>query len=903
VTPSSTSPLLETKLYAPRVRRGLVARLRLSTRLTRGVESKLTLISAPAGFGKSTLLAAWLAAAPAGQRSAWLSLDHGDDHPATFWANLIAALQTVAPDVGSRALPMLQSAHEPIETVLATLLNELSAAPNDIVLVLDDFHVVDARDIQEGMAFLVEHLPPNVHLVIATRADPALPLARFRARGELAEIRAADLRFTSDEAAAYLNEAMGLGLSGRSVEALEARTEGWIAALQLAALSMQGRDDVAGFIAGFSGDDRYIVDYLVEEVLHRQPEPVRRFLVETSILDRLSGPLSDAVTGRHGGNAMLEALERGNLFLVPLDDRRQWYRYHHLFGDVLRARLLDEQPELVADLHRRASAWFEQNGEPSEAIRHALAGGDLERAAGLIELAFPAIRIDRQESVVLDWLMGLPDELIASRPVLSVHFAALLLDTGKLEGAEAHLRDAERGLGSREAIVADDEEFRRLPASIAVYRAAQAHLAGDVGGTITAARRALDLLADDDHLGRGSAAGMLALAYWTRGELDAAHRSWTDCMTNLQKAGHVPDAVSCAIALGDIRIAQGRLREAMSTYQRGLALATEGASVVRGAADMHVGMSVLFRERDDLGAATQHLLNSRELGETGGLRQNPYRWRVAMARIREAEGDPGDALELLDEADRVYVRDFYPSLRPIAAVKARVWVGQRRLAEARSWAREHGLSADDDLDYVREFEHITLARVLLAEAKQQDRAIGLLAEATRLLERLLQAAIDGGRTGTVIEISVLQALAGGTAGDTSAALEPLERALTLAEPEGYVRVFVDEGRPLADLLEAAAKRGVAPAYVRELLARFGRAGNQRPVRQPLIEPLSEREIEVLRLLATDLNGPDIASELVVSLNTVRSHTKNIYAKLGVNNRRAAVSRAGELDLLSTGRDR
>lgn len=385
-------PLLETKLYVPRLRRGLVARPRLIERMGRGAESKLTLLSAPAGFGKTTLLTEWLAAAPAGERSvAWLSLDQADNQPVSFWTYLVAALQAAAPGVGARALSLLQRPQPPpIETILATVLNELNAVPNDVVLVLDDYHVIDAHDIQDGMAFLLEHLPPQIHLVITTRADPALPLARLRARGELVEIRAADLRFTPDEAAAYLNEVMGLGLAAGDVAALEGRTEGWIAALQLAALSMQGRDDVAGFIAGFAGDDRYIVDYLVEEVLHRQPEHVRSFLLETSILAHMTGPLCDAVTRQDGGKATLEALDRRNLFLVPLDDRRQWYRYHQLFADVLRARLLDEQPGRVPELHRRACEWYEEHGDRSEAIRHAMAGGDVARAADLVELAWPA---------------------------------------------------------------------------------------------------------------------------------------------------------------------------------------------------------------------------------------------------------------------------------------------------------------------------------------------------------------------------------------------------------------------------------------------------------------------------------------------------------------------------------
>jgi LuxR family maltose regulon positive regulatory protein len=911
------TPLLQTKLYVPKLRRSLVARPRLHEHLSRGAESKLTLISAPAGFGKTTLLAEWLAAAPRGARStAWLSLDPGDTGPVSFWTYVIAALQTVAPEVGAAALSLLQAPQPPpIETVLAMLLNELSAVSNDIVLVLDDYHVVAAPDTQAGMAFLLEHIPPQLHVVIASRADPALPLARLRARGELAEIRAVDLRFTPDEAAAYLNEAMGLDLGASEVAALEARTEGWIAALQLAALSIEGRDDVAGFIAGFAGDDRYIVDYLVEEVLQRQPERVRSFLLQTSILTRLSGSLCDDVTGQGGGNAMLEALDRGNLFVVPLDDRRHWYRYHHLFADVLGARLLGEQPDRVPDLHRRASVWYEQNGEPSEAIRHALTAEDFERAADLMELAIPTMRQARQEATARRWLESLPDELIRVRPVLSVGYAGALLVSGQLEGVEARLRDAERWLDttadaregaeapSTAMVVVDEEEFRRLPGAIAIYRAAQALALGDVAGTVTQARLALDIVADEDHLGRGAAAGFLGLTYWSSGNLEAAHRSWVDALASLLTAGHVSDAIGCAIALADIELAQGRLGESMRTYERGLALATEqGAPALRGAADMHVGIGELFRERNDLEAASEHLLTSRKLGDENGLPQNPYRSRVAAARIRRAEGDLDGALELLTKAERLYVGDFSPDVRPIAALKARVWIAQGKLSEALSWARERGLSATDDLTYLREFEHISLAAVLLAQGIH-DGADHTIVEAADLTERLLAAAEDGGRHGSAIEILVVQALARYARHDLTSAMASLDRAVALAEPEGYVRVFIDEGPRMAALLKLAAKRPNAPSYVRRLMAAVVTAEGTAAVAQPLIEPLSERELEVLRFLQGDLGGPDIARELVVSLSTVRTHTQNIYAKLGVNSRRAAIRRAAELDLLTRSRDR
>src|SRR3984957_171140 len=905
-------PLLETKLHVPRWRRNLVARRSLSERLSRGTESALTLVSAPAGFGKTTLLAEWLTVAAADGRSvAWLSLDQRDNDPALFWTYLVAALKTAAPGIGAGALSLLQSPRPPSEADLAALLNDLDAISNDVVLVLDDYHVIDARDVQDGLAFLLEHLPPQIHLVIASRTDPALPLARLRGRGELVEIRAADLRFTPGEAAAYLNEVMGLALTAADVAALEGRTEGWIAALQLAALSMQGREDVTAFIDGFAGDDRYIVDFLAEEVLQRQPEHVQRFLLQTSILDRLSGPLCDAVTGQDGGKAKLAALERGNLFLVPLDDRRQWYRYHQLFADVLHARLRDEQPDDVPDLHRRASGWHEKNGEPSEAIRHALAAGDFGRAADLIELAIPAMRRSRQEAAVLGWLELVPDEVVRVRPVLSVGFAGALLAGGEYEGVEARLRDAEGWLDgatdirqgsdapAAEMVVVDDAEFRRLPAEIELYRAAQALVRGDGPGTVRHALRALELSPADDHLGRASAAALTGLASWASGDLEAGHLGYAECMAGLRRAGHIADIFGCAIALADIRRTQGRLGEAMRTYEQALQRAPQqGGPVLRRTADMYVGMSEVHRERDDLPAATQQLLRSQELGEHTGLPQNRYRWRVAMARIREAEGDLDGALDLLNEAERLYVGDFFPNVRQVPALKARVRVAQGELGEALGWARERGLSVDDDLSYLREFEHVTLARVLLARYTA-ERAERPIQEAARLLERLLRAAEEGRRTGSVIEILVLQALTHQARDDGPAALASLQRVLTLAEPEGYVRTFADEGASMAFLLRAAAKQGIASSYVRRLLAAVNKTEDLTPVTKGLIEPLSAREVEVLRLLGTDLGGPDIARELIVSLNTVRTHTKNIYAKLGVNNRRAAVRRARELDLSRT----
>ncbi len=902
-----TTPILATKLYVPAHRTKAVFRTRLIDRLNEGLQGKLTLISAPAGFGKTTLVTEWVEEIK--RPTAWLSLDEGDKDPTRFLTYLVAALQMIAPTIGEGILGLLQSSPPvPAESILPALLNEIGTLANNFVLVLDDYHLIDAEPIDKALTFLLEHLPPQMHVVITTREDPRLPVARLRARGQLTELRAADLRFSLPEAAQFLNEVMHLSLSAADIASLETRTEGWIAGLQLASLSMRGRDDMTQFVRAFAGDNRYIVDYLVDEVLQRQPEQVQSFLLQTAILDRLNGSLCDAVTGQQESSARLETLERGNFFVVPLDDKRHWYRYHHLFADVLYAHLMEKQPDQLSMLHLRASEWYEHHGLTSDAIQHALTAKDFEHAARLIELVVPALRRNRQDATLLGWLKMLPDTVLQFRPVLSANYGGVLLARGELEDVEARLRNAEQWLDltadvskrsdstTGERVVVDEEAFRLLPGSIAVWRAGLALVLGDVADTVKYARLALELVPEDDHLVRGGAAGLLGLAYWAIGDLEDAHRTFSDGMGSVQKAGHLFDTLNGAIALADIRISQGRLHEAMRTYERGLQLAMEQSEqLLRGTADLHGGMSELYLEHNDLLAATQRLLISKELGEQTGFPQNRSRWNVAMARIRKSEGDLDGALDLIQEAERLYVSDFFPNVRPVAALKTRVWVAQGRLGEAFGWVREKGLSVEDDLSYLREYEHITMARVLLAHY-QSDHADHTILEAVRFLERLLQAAEVGERTGSVIEILVLQALAYQTQGDVSAALIVVQQALKLAEPEGYVRIFVDEGLPMRILLEKAAKQGIIPNYVRRLLTAFGKADDKPPVNQMLVEPLSERELDVLRLLGTDLDGPDIARQLIVSLNTIRTHIKNIYTKLGVNNRRAAVRRAEELDL-------
>lgn len=884
-----TLPILATKLYIPPPRTKSVPRPRLIERLNASLDRKLTLISASVGFGKTTLVSEWVA--DCDRPTAWLSLDEGDNDLARFLTYLVAALQRVAPEVGGGLVSTLTSTQPPTtQSLLTGLLNEIAALPHKILFVLDDYHVIDSKPIDDTLAFLLEHLPPQMHLVIATRENPQFPLGRLRARGLLTELRATDLRFTPDEAATFLNQVVGLGLSAEEIASLESRTEGWIAGLQLASLSMQGRQDLSAFIRAFAGDNRYIVDYLLEEVLQRQPDHVRRFLLQTSILDKLFGPLCEAVTEEAEGSSRLEALERGNFFLVPLDEKRQWYRYHHLFAEVLSVHLQMEQPDQVAALHRRASQWYALHGSAADAIRHSLAAADFARAADLVELASPAMSRSRQEGTLLGWMQALPEEVLRCRPVLSAWYAGVMLSCGLVEGVADRLRDAEEP--PAEMVVADEEAFRHLPSIIAMYRAGHGLALGDLPTTSHFAQRVLDLIPAEDHLRRGAAVAMLGLAAWNGGDLKEGYRMFAEGMASLQKAGNISDAVGGLNALVDIGMAQGELRQVMRTCQRGLQLAAEhGEPTIRGTADMYVGMAELFYEWNDLPAAMQHLLKGEAQGEHTGFPQYPHRWRVAMARVRVAEGDLNEALNLLEEAERLYLSNMFPNVRPIAALKARVWVAQGRPGEALAWAREQGLSADDPLSYLREFEQITLARVLLAS----DRA-----EVMDLLERLLRAAEAGGRAGSAIEILILQALAYQRRGDLRAALLSLERALSIAEPEGYVRIFVDEGQPMVALLEAALKQGIAREYVRRLLTAFGTPEGKREVKPtanaPLIEPLSERERDVLRLLGTDLSGPEMASHLMVSLNTLRTHTKKIYDKLGVNNRRAAVRRAQELGL-------
>ncbi|HMQ31051.1 MAG TPA: LuxR C-terminal-related transcriptional regulator [Chloroflexaceae bacterium] len=896
------TPLLSTKLYLPPPRPGVVRRARLFALLDEGLRCELTVVSAPAGFGKTTLLSDWLA--HAGRPAAWLSLDGGERSPSRLLTYLIAALQCHVAGAGAAALAALRSAQPPpTEALLIMLLNDLAGLSLDVILVLDDYHTIDSPPVGALMALLIERLPPRLRLVIAGRADPDLPLARLRARHQLRELRAADLRFTADEAATFLRQSMGLAIAAPDVATLDQHTEGWAVGLQLAALALQGRPDPSGYIQTFSGGHRFVLDYLVSETLARQPEPVRRFLLSTSVLDRLSGPLCDAVTGEPGGQATLAELDRGNLFVVALDDERHWYRYHHLFAEALRALLEVQRPDEAAALQRRAALWFDQHGLPHEAIRYALAAAAFEQAAELIERVWPAMDQSFQSDSWIEWARALPERLVQARPILCLGYGWALLNAGDLEGAEPWLRRAEGFLSLPEAArtrlpVADPAQLQTLAASVASARAFRALALGDIHATLRYTAQVLDADVDQAHPSQIQAAALRGIAQWAGGDLAAADRSLRACAAGMLEAGRAADAIGMAFILGEIRITLGQLHGAFAAYEHAFQLIDRlGFTLAYGVEDLHRGLADLYRERGDLVMAERHLATGEELGARGvTLPDWRQRLHAAQARLLLSRGDLAGALERLDLAEHHFIRTPLPEQRPLVALRARVCIRQGDLEAAVAWARGHGVSADDPPSFLREFEQITLARLLIARARAES-SMAPAREALELLGRLLRAAEDGGRLGSAIEILILEALAHHVREDAPAALEPLRRALELAELEGYVSLFVDEGAPMVELLRIAERRNIAPAYTRRLLAALGAPEPQPRAEPALADPLTEREIAVLRLLGTELSGPEIARALVVSLNTLRSHTKSIYGKLGVRNRRAALRRAAELGLV------
>jgi LuxR family maltose regulon positive regulatory protein len=891
----ASDALVSTKLRPSQARPKLVARPWLIAKLGPEAGRKLTLISAPAGFGKTTLLVEWLRERADGEGSvAWLSLDEGDNDPTRFLSYLVAALGTVREGIGEGVLSALRSPEPPrIQALAAALINELAVLPGELTIVLDDYHLIDAEPIHGMLSFLLEHLPPNVHLLISSRVDPPLQLSRLRARNQMVELGAAELSFTSEEAATFLNSVMGLNLSAEDAAVLEERTEGWIAGLQLAALSMRDRKDISGFIEAFSGSHRDVLDYLAEEVLSGQPDRVQEFLLETSILDHLTAPLCDALTGRSDGQELLERLEKDNLFVVALDDERRWYRYHHLFRDFLRSRLERESPRRVFELHCRAAAWYEENGWMTEAVGHALASGDHERAADLVERAIGQTWFRGEVATLLGWLEALPEAAKRRRPRLLLEHATALMWVGRLEGVEPLVGEAERIVGVE---AAEDVHRRYLLGYAAATRAWHANLLGDPRRGVGYARRALELLPDDPRP-RTFAAFSLAAAYSFAGDFEAASATFAEAAELGLAAGHDYLALEAMGYHAELQIARGRLREADGILRRALGFAAErGDGSLPATGEVQVATGELLYEWNDLDSAEDTLTEGVRLARRTGQLGSLVDGYVSLSRLKLAQGDADGALGAAREAERLARSSGVGQF----IVEAAAWKSQLRLARGELATATSELErvsvGEDDPVFVREIEQLARARLLIARGEQD--------EALRLLADLRKAAQAAGRTGREIEILALQALILHAKGEKERAVSTLTQALALGQPEGYVRTFVDEGPQMAALISEvleAHQRGrlyppdlISAHYLRKLRAALEQEASPGA---KLPEPLSERELEVLALVAAGKTNQEIARELFVAKSTIKTHIKNIYGKLGTRNRAQAVARARELNLI------
>jgi LuxR family maltose regulon positive regulatory protein len=885
--------ILSTKLYIPPSRQSVVLRPRLVQRLNEGLAAgnKLILVSAPAGFGKTTLVSEWVAGC--GRPVAWLSLDEGDSDPSRFLTYLIAALQTVAPGMGEGLLALLRSPQPPPpESTWTALLNDIATIPSDVVIVLDDYHVLDAKPVDDALAFLVDHLPPQMHLAIATREDPALPLARLRARGQLTELRAADLRFTPSEAAEFLSRVMDLDLSADEIAALEARTEGWIAGLQLAAISLQGRSDAASFIESFAGSNRFVLDYLVEEVLQRQSEPVQTFLLRTSILDRLCGPLCDAVLldASASSQETLEYLEHANLFLVPLDDERRWYRYHHLFAGLLRQRLQQIATSPggadgtgVAELHIRASQWYEDNALEIEAFHHAAAANDIERAERLIVGERIPQHSRAAVTAVFDWLDSLPRTVLDARPWLWVRSATVALNAGQTTGVEEKLQAAEKALQNADL----DGKTRDLIGQIAAVRATLALANYQPEAMINQAHRALEYLHPDNLPFRGRAVRTLGFAYQLQGDRAAARQAYTEAKAIRQASGNINLTVSATTGLGNVQESENQLYEAADTYRCSLQLL--GDHSTSNADQEFIGLARILYEWNDLDAAEQYGKQSLQLARQYDRAIDRFViCEVFLARLKLARSDVDAAAAMLAEIEHsVRERGFVHRMPEVAAAQVLTMLQQGDLAGAAHLAQAHDLP-------------LTQARVHLAQG-DPSAALAVLEPFRRRVEERAWA-------DELLKTVILQAVGFHALGERARALELLDEALALAEPGGFTRIFVDEGAPMARLLREASSRGVRPEYVQRLLAAFpvddaGQAVSPatRVAGSRLAEPLSSRELEVLALIAKGLTNQQIAARLYLSLHTVKAHARSIYAKLEVGSRTQAVAKGQALGFLSEDR--
>ncbi len=871
----------------PPLRSGVVTRSSLIGRLNDGLSAncRLTLISAPAGFGKTTLVSEWVSSCR--RPVAWLSLDDGDNDSAAFLIYLIAALQTVAPRIGNAILGALQSPQPPpIESMMITLLNEITTIQDNFVLVLDDYHMIVSKPIDDAITFLLEHLPPHMHLVIATREDPHLPLSRFTRPGSIKmNCAAADLRFTPAEAAEFLNR-MGLNLIAEDIAALENRTEGWIAGLQLAALSMQGLSDTSGFIKSFTGSHHFILDYLVEEVLERQSKSIQTFLLHTSILARMCGPLCDAVLLNPvaSGQDTLEYLEHANLFIVPLDDERHWYRYHHLFADLLRQRLQQSTIESArddggraAELHLRASQWFEDNHLGIEAFHHATAANDIERAVRLIEGDGLPLHFRGAEVAVLKWLESLPTTVLDAIPSLWVTYASVILTMGHVAGVEQKAQAAETALRKAE----QDDKTRDLIGRIASIRATLAVTQHQADTIITQSHRALEYLHPNNLPERAAITWKLGYAHQLRGERTEAALAYTEALPTCEAVGRTVIAMMAAIGLGHIQEGENQLYLAAETLRHAIKLAGDPASPP--ACDAHLGLARIHYQWNELDAAQKHAQQGILLARQIETTDRSVLCEIFQARLKLARGDLAGASAILAQANQTaHQYNFVNRIPEIAAAQVLTLLLQGNLVAAARLVQTQELP-------------VSQARVLIA---QRDPSAALT-----VLETWRQKMEARDWADERLKAMILQTLALQANREKGKAVKLLGEVMALAEPGGFIRIFVDEGAPMAQLLAEAASQGIMRNSAEKLLAAF-RTENKKsqdrielPTTQTLIEPLSQHELKILQLVAQGLSNREISERLFLALSTVKGHNRNIFDKLQVQSRTEAVARARELGLL------
>ena len=868
-------PILSTKLYIPPTRPKSVSRARLVERLNAGLHGKLTLISAPAGFGKTTLVSEWLTRC--GRSATWVSLDENDNDPARFLAYCIAALQIVLPHVGERLLIALQSPQPPAtESILTALLNEIASGTDAVILVLDDYHVIDSPPVDHALTFLLDHLPPQMHLVIATRADPPLPLARLRARGHLTELRAADLRFTPEEEAEFFHAVMGLALTTEDITALDARVEGWAVGLQLVALALQSTPtNTKNFITSFGGSHRFVLDYLAEEVLNQQPAPIQTFLMQTAILDRVCGELCDAVMGDSfaTGQEILNTLERANLFLIPLDNERKWYRYHHLFADLLRQRLTTTTTKAhLNDLHIRASQWYEANGLELEAFHHAATGQDIERAERLIDgRGFP-LHLRGAALAILNWLNALPVTVLDARPWLWMRSAGLMLVNGQTTGAEDKLQAAERALQRTNVLSADEK--MHLRGRIAVARATLALTRYDVDTMITQSHYALEHLSPENFTSRAMALWTLGHAYLFRHDYAAAEPPLNESIRLAQACGDIFTVILSTIGLGIVQRGRNQLYQAAEIYQSVLRQVDDQPLQIIGEA--HLGLARIYYQWNDLDTAEYHGQLSLELArQYDHVIDRFVLSEVFLALLRLARGDVSGASIMLSQTHETARRKgFTHRMSEIASAQVHVLLRQGDIESAAALVQPHDLP-------------LSQARVHLANGKPSA--------ALDVLTHHRQTAEAQGWHDERLSVLVLQALALHAGGATDEALSVLDEVLVEAEPQGFQRLFIDEGQPMAELFRLIP-HSHRTGYVQRLLAACDTEAANQPSPFP-IETLTERELEVLRLVAEGLSNREISERLFLALDTVKGHNRRIFEKLHVERRTEAVAYARALGLI------